>query len=38
VPYYADEFSSSLNCFKYALYGLLAVGFLLILKGRRNHA
>jgi len=25
VPYYADEFSSSLNYFKYAVYGLLAV-------------
>ena len=32
VPYYADEFSSSLNYFKYALYGLLAVGFLLMLR------
>ena len=36
VPYYADEFSSSLNYFKYAVYALLAVWFLLMI--RRKHA
>jgi len=33
VPYYEPE---RLSYFKYAIYALLAVGFLLILKGKNN--
>ena len=32
VPYYADNFNSSLTYFKYAVYALLAVWFLLVLR------
>jgi len=36
VPYQADEFSSSLNYFKYVVYGLLTVGFMLFLISKRS--
>ena len=36
VPYYADEFSSSLNYFKYVVYSLIAVGFVLVLMRKKE--
>jgi hypothetical protein len=36
VPYFENEFNS-LSYFKYGIYGLLAVGFLLVLMRKREE-